>query len=453
MASSKKTYEIDMCSGPIFGKLILFALPLMFSSMLQVLYNTADSVVVGRFAGSDALAAVSSNGSMINLIVALCLGLSVGVSVSIGNRFGARDYQGASESLHTSMLLSLICGIFLAVLGVGISRPVVRLMGTPESVMDQSVLYMRIIFIGMPANMVYNFGAAALRAVGDTRRPLLYLMVSGLLNVLLNLVFVIVFHMAADGVALATILSQILSAVLVTACLIRSEGMMKLNIKELKLHKKYLAEIVKIGLPSGVQGSIFSISNVLIQSAINSFGAMAMAGNGAAASLEGFLNLSCFSFATAGMSFASQNAGAKKHRRLIRVSLLCTLIVTVLATVLGWLCIFLDEPLLRIFTKDAEAIAFGSIRIRMMFGVYCTCALMDVFSGLQRGMGYSMTSMLVSVVGVCGVRMLWLYTVFAHFQTPEVLFLAYPVTWTMTTVMHVICFIVRLKKHIRLDEA
>ena len=362
-----KNYEIDMCSGPVLSKVIRFAIPVMFSSILQMLYNAADMAVVGRFAGSQALAAVGSNGPQINLVISLCTGLSVGVSVCIAREYGARNTKGVQDYLHTSVLLGFLCGILFMLLGLFLSRPMLKMMGTPEDVLAPSALYLTIIFVGMPANMVYNFGAAAMRAVGDTRRPTTYLMISGLLNVGLNLVFVLGFGMAAGGVALATILSQGLSASLVILRMLRSKDVLTLSLKRLKIHRRALLEIVKIGLPAGVEGCLFSISNVLIQSSINSFGSMAMAGNAAASNIDSMVNITCYSISTAAMTFAGQNMGAKKYKRIIRLALTCAGTIFVVATVMSQMGMLFSRQLLSLYTSEAEAIAFGQIRLKYLF--------------------------------------------------------------------------------------
>lgn len=305
----KKSYEIDMCNGPLLGKLLLFALPLMLSGILQLLFNAADIIVVGRFTGSHALAAVGSTSSLINLLVNLFIGFSIGANVLTAQYYGAKDQKNIHQTIHTSILISLIGGIILIAVGVLLARPLLELMATPEDVLDQATLYMKIYFCGMPATMVYNFGAAILRAIGDTRRPLYFLFTAGVLNVFLNLFFVIVFHMGVAGVALATIISQTLSAILVVRCLTNLDGICRLYLKQLKIYPEKLLRIVQIGLPAGLQGAVFSISNVLIQSSVNSFGSIAMAGNTAASNLEGFVYTSMNAVYQTALSFTSQNMG------------------------------------------------------------------------------------------------------------------------------------------------
>lgn len=331
----KRTYEMDMCSGPILSKILAFALPLMLSGILQLLFNAADIVVVGRFAGSEALAAVGSTSSLINLIINMFIGLSIGANVVAARSYGARDAEAVSETVHTAVFSALVGGVILIFAGILLARPMLTLMGTPDDVIDQSALYMQIYFIGMPAFMLYNFGAAILRAIGDTKRPLYFLTLAGVVNVVFNLIFVIVFKMGVAGVALATIISQIISAALITLCLIKTEGPCHLDIKQLKFHKKSLMEMLRIGLPAGLQGTIFNISNVLIQSSVNSFGSLVMAGNTAASNIEGFVYTAMNAVYQTSLSFTSQNMGAKEFKRVDKVLVQCLLVVAVVGIVLG----------------------------------------------------------------------------------------------------------------------
>ncbi len=438
-----------MCSGPILGKLLLFSLPLMASNLLQHFFHVADIIVVGNFAGSLALAAVGATSTLINLLIAVCLGLSVGSSVTMAASYGAGRIRELNEGLHTSILLSLILGVLMTGVGAAFSRPLLVMMNTPGDVLDQAVLYMRIYFSGMPAILLYNFGSAALRATGDTRRPLLYLTVSGLLNVLLNLFFVIVLGMAAAGVACATVLSQCVSAVLVTVCLMRSDGSMRLRLRALRIHADQLKAFVRVGLPAGLQSIVFNISNVFIQSAVNSFGSMAVAGNSAATSLEAFMATAFNAVSVGGMTFAGQNVGARRYDRLARVAVTCTLLIGVFSLAGGNLINAFSGTLLRIFTQDEQAIAFGQIRTGIMLTFYLSCTLMDLYSNLQRGMGYSLTPMIVSTIGVVGFRMAWLLLVFPADPTPRMLYMAYPISWTVTMLIHVAMFVYRRRKLVR----
>ena len=360
--------------------------------------------------------------------------------------YGAQDWKNVSDVVHTSVLLSFISGVFLIFAGIALARPLLLLTGTPENVIDQSVLYMRIIFCGMPSLMVYNFGAAILRAVGDTKRPLFFLTISGLINVALNLFFVIVFEMGVSGVAIATIISQFVSAILVVLCLIKSPGNYKLYLKQLKIHKEKLIEIVKVGLPAGVQGAVFSISNVLIQSSINSFGSIAVAGNTAASNIEGFVYTSMNSLYQASLSFTSQNMGAKKYNRIVPILIRSLVMVFVIGAVLGGGAFLFGHELLGIYSKDAQVIEYGISRMAVVCLTYYLCGMMDVCCGSIRGLGYSVVPTVVSLVGACGLRIVWIYTIFALNRTLTTLYISYPVTWGITFAAHLICFIVFLRK-------
>lgn len=444
--SKKNSYEMDMTDGPLLGKLIRFAIPLALSSILQLLFNAADMVVVGRFAGSQALAAVGSTGALINLIVTMFMGLSVGANVLVAQFYGAGNKKDLSETVHTAILSSALFGVILIAAGVLLARPMLELMITPEDVIDQAVLYMRIYFLGMPVTMLYNFGAAILRAVGDTRRPLYYLMLAGMINVVMNLIFVIAFHMDVAGVATATAISQAVSAALVLRCLMRVEGDYKLELKKLKIKKDKLIKMAKIGLPAGIQGASFSISNVLIQSTINSFGAVAMAGNTAAANLEGFVSVAMDSFAQAALSFTGQNMGAGKVKRVNRVLVLCMVMSSAAGLVFGMGATLLGPHLLRIYTTDTEVVAFGVLRMQICCTLAFSGGTMGVMVGVLRGMGYSFIPMVITMTFVCGFRILWLYTVFAQSPTLQTLYASYPITWTLATLCDLFCFFLVKKR-------
>ena len=438
-------YEIDMCRGPMFGKIILFSVPLILTGILQLLYNAADIVVVGQFAGKEALAAVGCTGSLTNLIVNLFMGLSIGTSVVVSKCYGARDLQGIQKAVHTSVTISAVAGVVLAFIGFSLARPLLTLMDTPPDVIDGSVLYMRIIFIGMPFNMVYNFGAAILRAVGDTRRPLYFLSFAGLVNVLLNLVFVIFFHMAVAGVALATITSQVISAFLVIRCLLHADNEIRLNPKRLKIHGRTLLEITRIGLPAGIQSALFAISNVLIQSSVNSFGSNGTAVHSAASNLEGFCYTSMNAIHQAIVTFVSQNLGAKQYKRMRRVMGICILIVVVMGGTMCNLIAFFRRPFLSIYNSDPGVLAMGDARLFFM-PLYFLCGVMEVSSGQMRGMGYSITPMIVTLTGACLLRVVWIFTIFAQVHTMEILMLSYPVSWVVTTIAHYICYLIVRRK-------
>ena len=449
--SNSKKYEIDMCNGPLFGKIMIFYFPLMLSGVLQLLFNAADIIVVGRFAGNEAMAAVGSTSSLINLLVNLFIGLSVGTNVLVARFYGAGQKKELSDIVHTAILTAIVSGAILVVLGIILAGPALRLMGTPEDVIDQSILYMRIYFCGMPAMMAYNFGAAVLRAVGDTKRPLYYLLIAGVINVVLNLIFVICFSMGAAGVALATVASHGISAVLVLRCLMHSDSDYKLVLKELKIVPDKLVKMIQIGVPAGLQGALFSISNVLIQSSVNSFGSVAMAGNTAASNLEGFVYTAMNSFYQAAISFVGQNYGARKYKRIGKIALICQAMVLVVGLVMGNAGYFLSGSLLKLYSKDAEVIRFGMLRMSIICTMYCLCGMMDVMVGVLRGMGYAIMPMLVSLTGACLFRVLWIYTIFQQVHSLKCLYISYPISWTLTFMVHLICFLIVYKKLMQKD--
>lgn len=437
-----KSYEIDMCNGPLLGKIMIFYIPLMLSGVLQLLFNAADIVVVGRFAGSEALAAVGSTSSLINLIVNVFIGLSVGANVLVARFYGANQKKELFETVHTAIATSLLSGCILVVLGVLIAGPALRLMGTPEDVIAQSALYMRIYFLGMPVMMVYNFGSAILRAVGDTKRPLYYLLIAGVVNVILNLIFVICFSMGVAGVALATVASQVISAALVIRCMIRSEGACHLELRALGITKDKLIKMIRIGLPAGVQGALFSASNVLIQSSVNSFGSLAMAGNTAASNIEGFVYTSMNAFHQTAISFTGQNYGARNYKRIGRILLLCQALVIGTGLLLGNAAYFFGDILLQLYSTDSVVIEYGMLRLSIICVTYCLCGMMDVMVGSLRGIGCSIMPMLVSLTGACLFRIVWIYTIFQSFHSLECLYLSYPISWGLTFGAHLICFII-----------
>ena len=429
-----------MTNGPLVGKIIRFAIPLALSGILQLLFNAADIIVAGRFAGSQALAAVGSTSALINLIVNLFIGLSIGVNVLVARYYGAGNRKDLHETVHTAVLISIISGVVLVFIGILLSQPLLELMGTPEDVISQSVLYMRIYFVGMPVMMLYNFGAAILRAVGDTQRPLYFLLLAGVVNVILNLFFVIVLHMGVAGVAIATVISQCISAGLVLFCLVKSNTVYRVNLKELKVYKDKLLQMVKIGVPAGIQGATFSISNVLIQSSINSFGSIAMAGSTAASNIEGFVWTAMDAFTQSTLSFTGQNFGAKKFHRITKVVWYNLALVTLVGLVLG-IGAYLTGPwLLQIYSTDPEVISYGLERMLLVCAPYAICGIMNVMVGAMRGLGSSLTPMMASIFGVCVLRVVWIYTVFPLDRTFFMLFLSYPVTWLVTGLIEVVCF-------------
>ena len=441
-----KSYEINMCEGPILGKVLIFSIPLMLSGILQLLFNAADVIVVGRFAGSQSLAAVGSTSALINLLINVFMGFSVGVNVLVARYYGGRKERDVSETVHTAVTLSLVCGLILVAVGLALTRPLLELMGTPGDVIDKAVLYMQIYFIGMPANMLYNFGSAILRAVGDTKRPLYYLSAAGVVNVILNLISVIIFHMDVAGVALATIISQAISAVCVLRCLMRHESCLKIRLGELKIHKEKLMGIVKVGLPAGMQGAIFSISNVLIQSSVNSFGSIAMAGNTAAQNIEGFIYNAMVAVYQANLSFTSQNYGAGKFSRINRIMFICIGVVSVVGFSIGVLAYGAGTSLLSIYSSNPEVIAYGMTRLQIIGLTYFTCGIMDTMVGSIRGIGYSVLPMLVSLTGACLFRIIWIFTIFQWSHTLLTLYISYPASWVLTATAHIVCFFLIRKK-------
>lgn len=451
--NQSKKYEIDMIHGPLLGKILLFTLPLMASSILQLLFNAADIIVVGRYAGSDALAAVGSTGALINLLTNMFIGFSVGANVLVARYYGAGKPDEVSETVHTSVMLSIIGGILLAAIGIIFASPLLELMGTPENVLPLAALYVRIYFAGMPMILLYNYGSAILRAIGDTKRPLYYLAVAGVLNIILNLIFVIVFEMSVAGVALATILSQTLSAILVIRCLMHTEGGCHLDLHQLKIHSHKLWKILQLGLPAGLQGSIFSLSNVLIQSSVNSFGAIAMAGNSAAANIEGFTYVAMNSFYQAAITFVSQNMGAMEFKRIRKIAWQCLACVTVTGALLGNLSFFFGHQLLGIYSDEAEVIRYGIYRLEVIGTTYFLCGIMDVCVGCLRGIGYSFLPMVVSLLGACGFRILWIFTVFKGHHDLHTLYISYPISWAITASVHIICFLILYRRMVKKSRA
>ena len=458
MARSNK-YEMDMTQGALLPKVLLFALPLIASGILQLLFNAADMVVVGRWAGKECLAAVGSTGSLINLMVNVFIGLSVGGSVAVAKSFGAGDPAAVHKAVHTAMTLAIIAGVAVGLIGFIFCKPLLRLMDNP--VLDLATTYMKIYFLGMPFNMIYNFGASILRAVGDTRRPLIYLTIAGVVNVILNLITVIIFHMNVAGVAIATVASQAVSAVLVVICLMRSHGAVHLDVKELRIHKRQLIDIARVGLPAGLQGSLFSISNVLIQSSVNGFGEVVVAANAAGGNLEGFVYTAMNAIHQAALTFASQNLGAGKIKRVRRSMWVCIATVTVIGLVMGNLMLLFGKPLLSLYLDDPTAIDlatgvtvldYGMKRMAWLLPLYCLCGLMDVMVGTLRGVGYSVMPMIVSLTGACLFRVVWVLTVFAANPTLDILYLSYPISWALTFGVHMLCYVFIARKKLRALE-
>lgn len=446
-----KNYTLDLTEGSIIKKLLLFSLPLIASSILQLFFNAADVIVVGNYAGDNSLAAVGSNGSIINLLTNVFMGLSVGVNVLVARYFAAKQENELRKTVHTAITVSVLSGIVLAVIGIAAAKQILTWMQSPKEVIELSALYLRIYFLGMPAMMAYNFGAAILRGVGDTKRPLYYLSFAGVVNVILNCVFVIIFHMDVAGVALATVISQCISAVLVLRCLAKEEGGIRLQKEYLHIDKSTFLQILRIGLPAGVQGSLFSLSNVVIQSSINSFGAIVVAGNSAASNIEGFVYVAMNAFAQAIVAFISQNLGAGKYERINRIVITTQLCVIAVGGILGNMVYLLGEPLLGLYSDSAVVIEAGIKRLSVVCTTYALCGVMDVMVGALRGLGYSVMPMIVSLLGACVFRIVWISLLFRSeaFHTIETIYFTYPISWSLTITAHVICFLIirsRLKK-------
>lgn len=438
-----RSSSMDMCEGPLLKKMIIYTIPVILTGVLQLLFNAADLVVVGRFCGSVSVGAIGATGPLINLIVNLFMGLSVGAGVSVAQALGAENSKDVFRTVHTSMPVALISGAAIMLIGLLGSEWFLRLMGTPENVLKLSAVYMRIYFCGVIPSMVYNFGAAILRAAGDTKAPLVFLTIAGILNVILNLFFVIVFHMNVAGVALATIISQTVSAVLILYALMRRGDACRLELKSLQMNGKVLTKMLRIGLPAGIQGSLFSVSNVLIQSSINSFGEMAMAGNAAAGNIEGFVYIIMNSFHQTTLNFVGQNMGAKKLKRVgrvVRISLLLVFTVGLVAGLCAWA---FGRSLLGIYITDsAQAIEYGLVRMSFICTTYFICGMMDTMTGAMRGLGVSVEPLVITVLGVCVSRIAWIYTIFQipAYHTLEWLYLSYPLSWALTLLAQVLVY-------------
>ena len=433
-------YEIDMCNGTIMDKLISFAIPLMLSGILQLMFNAVDIVVVGRFSGSQALAAVGSTTALINVFTNLFIGISLGANVLAARYYAAGKSKEMSETVHTAIALALVSGVVMAVIGVVFARGALEIMGTPNDVIGKSTLYMRIYFCGMPFFMMYNYGAAILRAVGDTKRPLIFLIVSGVINAVLNLFLVIVFHLDVAGVGIATVISQLVSCILVLRCLHHTKSSYQLHLKKLRIKSVYLKQIFEVGVPAGIQSTVINISNAMLQSSVNSFGSIAMAGYTASNNIFGFLYVSVNSFTQACMSFTSQNYGVKKLKRMDRVLIDCMILSVVVTLILGSSVYIFGPELLHIYSDQADVIKYGMEIFSYTTVTYFLCGLMDLFPGALRGMGYSTVPMILSIIGTVGVRIIWIYGLFPSHRSLTFLFLSYPASWIATIIMQVICF-------------
>ncbi len=443
---AKSRYSLDMTKGSLFPKIVSFAVPLMLTGLLQLVYNAADVMVVGRFAGSTSLAAVGATASLVNLCLNLFIGLSTGSGVVVAKFIGAGDGASVHRTVHSSILLALVSGVTVGLFGFLIAPIAMQMMDTPEEVLPLSVTYLRIFFLGTPASMIYNYGAAILRATGDSKRPLYILTSTGVINVVLNLVFVIFFKMDVAGVALATIISQYLSAIFVMYILLNINSYIQVSVKGLRFYKKELAEIIKIGLPAGLQRSLFSLSNVVIQSSINSFGAAAVAGNTASSNIDNIIFTCCSSVSQTATTFTSQNYGAGQIKRIRRIYFNC---VAVTLTIYAMCCVLLlvfGTQVMHIFSTDSEVVELGLIRLKLFAVTYFLNSLQDVTSAQMRGLGKSATPMIVSIVGICGLRVLWVYTVFRMYRSLEMLYFSYPVSWAATGIVVIIMYIFTYRK-------
>ena len=442
--NSKKV--VNMLEGPLLGPIFLFAMPLFITSVLQLAFNAVDIIVVGKFTGHHALAAVGATGPVINLLVTMFMGISIGASVIMGQNVGARDFKNAQDTLHTAIGISILGGILVLFAGIFTAMPLLRLMQTPPEVIELSGEYLKIYYIGMPGFMVYNFGSALLRAIGDSRRPMYFLTISGVFNVICNLIFVIVFKMGVAGVAIATTISQYIAAALIVASLLKADGYMKLSFDKIRISKDKALGMMKIGLPAGFQGALFSISNILIQSGINSFGSVVMAGNTAAGNLEGFVYMGMNAVYQTSLSFTSQNMGAKQYDRVKKIFWTCVRVVIVVGLVLGVGAWLLGDKLLRLYTDEPEVIKYGVERLGVVSATYFLCGIMDTMVGGLRGMGYSITPMIISLTAVCILRMIWIATIFQSIHTPVILYLSYPVSWTVAAIGNYVNYLYAMKK-------
>ncbi|MCM1329217.1 MAG: MATE family efflux transporter [Ruminococcus sp.] len=448
-----KNYEIDMLNGAILPKLLKLSVPLMLSSILQLLFNAADIIVVGNFASEYSLAAVGATTALVNLMTNLFLGLSTGSNVIVSHYMGQGSDEKVSRTIHTSIFFAIASGLILTVAGVIFARQLLILMQTPPEVLELSALYLRIYFAGMVAMMIYNFGSSILRSKGDTKRPLYFLAFSGVINVILNLIFVILLKMDVAGVALATVISQCVSAGLILRCLINETGAFQFRFAELRPDGRIALKILRIGVPAGFQGVVFSLSNVVIQSSINGFGHIVMAGSSAAASIEGFVWVSMNAFSQGALTFVSQNMGAKKYSRINKIAFIACACGAAAGLILGNLAYIFGTPLLRIYDARPEVIEAGLIRMSMVCCFYFTCGLMDCIVGAIRGMGFAVTPTVVSMLGACGLRILWIMTVF---RVPEnhtvlMLFVSYPVSWVITFLTHLVCYVFMRRKFPKSD--
>lgn len=441
-----------MVNGSIMDKMISFALPLMLSGILQLLFNAVDIIVVGRFSGSQSLAAVGSTSSLINMLTNLFIGISLGANVLAARFYAAGKHKEMSETVHTAIATAFVSGVIMIFVGILLSRPALELMDTPSDVIELSTLYIRIYFLGMPFFMLYNYGAAILRAVGDTKRPLIFLVISGVVNACLNMLLVIVFHLDVAGVAIATVISQVISCVLVIDCLYKTDAVYRLRFKKLRINRKYLVQIFRIGIPAGLQSTLISFSNVLLQSSVNSFGSIAMAGYTAANNILSFLYMAANAVTQACMSFTSQNFGARKPKRMDRVIIDGMILQFVICLILGTLAYVFGSQISSIYTDNSDVIKCSVEILALTTIPYFLCGIMDAWPGIIRGMGRSTVPMILCIIGTVGVRILWIFFFFPHHRTLRYLFISYPVSWIATIIMQLAYFfIIRKEIHRELN--
>lgn len=445
-------FEIDMCSGPLMPKLISFSLPLMLSGILQLLFNAVDLIVVGRFAGSDCLAAVGATTALINIFINFFIGLSLGTNVCAARYYASGEYDKMSAVVHTSILTAALSGVLILALGQFLARPALELMDTPAEIIDMSALYMKIYFMGTPFLMLYNFGAAILRAVGDTKRPMMFLVLAGAVNAGLNVFLVVVFHLDVAGVAIATVISQMISSVLVILVLLRSPEAYKLYFSKLGINLSLLKNIVQIGIPAGLQSTVINISNAMLQSSVNSFGQDAMAGYTAANNIFGFLYTSANAVTQGCMSFTSQNLGARQYKRMRRVLLDCLVLETCVLLALGAVAYFFGDRILSIYTSSPAVIDYGLEVLSLTTLTYFLCGYMDCIPGALRGMGRSAVPMILSIIGTVGMRIVWIYGFFPYHRGMRFLFISYPLSWIATIIMQSVCYLVIIRHFPKEDE-
>lgn len=456
-----KKKELDMTTGNVFGKIIAFAIPFACTAILQLLFNSADMIVVGRFVGPDATGAVGSTGSLNNLIISVALGFSTGAGVVLSSAFGAKNREYAGEVLHTAMSLSAICGILLGIIGHFFAGTFLELMGTPEALLGMATTYLKIIFLGLPFNMVYNFGASMLRAIGDTKRPLIFLTAAGIINVIVNIITVVLFGWGVAGVAIATVASQAVSSICVVIALVTNKGFIKLSLRKLKMHKRAFADVIRLGLPTGIQSSLFGISNVLLQSAINSFDSNILSnGSAIAGQIEGYVYAVLNSISNTALTAVGQNYGARDFKRIKKVIWQSTLLVTVVTLVVGWLAVLANEPLCKLFLKstgdpeiDAQIVGFAFERMLIMCGTYFLDGIMEVMSYSMRSMGWSISSMIIVLVGTCLFRIIWIYCIFPFNRTLTFLLFLYPLSWILTATVAAVVLVILFKKSVAREAA